>query len=115
MQGKNIFVLVLVCGFSLATSFNHAQAHGGGLNSAGCHNNHSNGTYHCHRGSYDGDDDDLEAALIVTGVIVVVWWIVERNHTGTDLVEEPRIDGPALAPYYDIEEDEFGLRLTVPF
>ncbi|MEI4488632.1 YHYH domain-containing protein [Frigidibacter sp. MR17.14] len=25
-----------------------ALAHGGGLNSQGCHNQTSNGTYHCH-------------------------------------------------------------------
>lgn len=27
-----------------------AQAHGGGLNSEGCHNNRKTGDYHCHRG-----------------------------------------------------------------
>lgn len=27
-----------------------AQAHGGGLNSDGCHNNRKTGEYHCHRG-----------------------------------------------------------------
>ncbi|WP_112322022.1 YHYH domain-containing protein [Oceanibium sediminis] len=26
-----------------------AAAHGGGLNSQGCHNKTSDGTYHCHR------------------------------------------------------------------
>lgn len=26
-----------------------AQAHGGGLNAEGCHNNHKTGDYHCHR------------------------------------------------------------------
>lgn len=29
-----------------------AFAHGGGLNSSGCHNQRSNSTYHCHRSSY---------------------------------------------------------------
>jgi hypothetical protein len=28
-----------------------AVAHGGGLNSEGCHNNRKTGDYHCHRGS----------------------------------------------------------------
>jgi len=28
------------------------MAHGGGLNSSGCHKNHSTGDYHCHRSSY---------------------------------------------------------------
>ena len=27
-----------------------AKAHGGGLNSEGCHNNRKTGDYHCHRG-----------------------------------------------------------------
>lgn len=29
-----------------------AQAHGGGLNKSGCHNNRKTGDYHCHRSSY---------------------------------------------------------------
>lgn len=28
-----------------------AQAHGGGLNAQGCHNNRRTGDYHCHRGA----------------------------------------------------------------
>lgn len=28
-----------------------AAAHGGGLNSEGCHNDRKNGGYHCHRGT----------------------------------------------------------------
>ena len=31
-----------------------ASAHGGGLNSEGCHNNRKTGDYHCHRGSSSG-------------------------------------------------------------
>ena len=30
------------------------KAHGGGLNSEGCHNDRKNGGYHCHRGSSAG-------------------------------------------------------------
>ncbi|HQR85613.1 MAG TPA: YHYH domain-containing protein [Limnohabitans sp.] len=33
--------------FLLAVRF--AFAHGGGLNSEGCHTNHKTGDYHCHR------------------------------------------------------------------
>ncbi len=29
----------------------NAWAHGGGLNKDGCHNDHKNGGYHCHRAS----------------------------------------------------------------
>lgn len=34
----------------LAVAF-AAQAHGGGLNAEGCHNNRKTGDYHCHRGN----------------------------------------------------------------
>lgn len=42
-----------LCFFLLATVFLSTQlhAHGGGLNSAGCHNDRKNGGYHCHRSS----------------------------------------------------------------
>ena len=33
------------------TPISPALAHGGGLNSEGCHNNRKTGGYHCHRGS----------------------------------------------------------------
>lgn len=33
---------------------NIALPHGGGLDSYGCHNQTSNGTYHCHSGSFNG-------------------------------------------------------------
>lgn len=32
-----------------------ANAHGGGLNSEGCHNDRKRGGYHCHRASYTPD------------------------------------------------------------
>jgi len=31
-----------------------AQAHGGGLNAEGCHNDRKTGDYHCHRGTSGG-------------------------------------------------------------
>ena len=54
-----------------------ALPHGGGLNSAGCHNDYVNGGYHCHRG---GDQDDgasvdsdvVLAALLVGGVVYMI-------------------------------------------
>ena len=42
------WALVLLCGLLLAGL---ADAHGGRTNSAGCHNQKSNGTYHCHNSS----------------------------------------------------------------
>jgi hypothetical protein len=38
-------VAALLC----ATLAGYAQAHGGGLNGEGCHNNRKTGDYHCHR------------------------------------------------------------------
>ena len=38
----------------ILTCSSYALAHGGGLNSEGCHNNRSTGQYHCHRGSGSG-------------------------------------------------------------
>jgi hypothetical protein len=35
--------------FIVYCSFTLAHAHGGGLNSEGCHNNRKTGDYHCHR------------------------------------------------------------------
>ena len=44
---KYILISALVCAMP-----NLAMAHGGGLNSEGCHNDRKRGTYHCHRSSY---------------------------------------------------------------
>ena len=41
-----INITVFVSSIFLALA---AQAHGGGLNADGCHNNHKTGDYHCHR------------------------------------------------------------------
>lgn len=47
---KTVFIWVFVLGSTLLFAPT-AYAHGGGLNSEGCHNQRSNGTYHCHRGT----------------------------------------------------------------
>lgn len=55
-----------------AVSATSAVAHGGGLNSNGCHTNHSNGTYHCHNNytpSYGADMGDVIAGVVVLGLI----------------------------------------------
>ena len=52
-----------------------ALPHGGGLNSAGCHNDYVNGGYHCHRGGDGGtsiDSDVVLAIVLVGGVIYFV-------------------------------------------
>lgn len=42
-MGSNFFWL------TIAFATGAVQAHGGGLNSEGCHNDRKNGGYHCHR------------------------------------------------------------------
>lgn len=52
-----------------------ALPHGGGLNSAGCHNDNINGGYHCHRdgdGESSLDADVLLGALVVAGIAYLV-------------------------------------------
>lgn len=43
------FLLLAMCLAGGPTA--KVSAHGGGLNSEGCHNNRKTGDYHCHRGS----------------------------------------------------------------
>ena len=69
MIAKHCFTILIVACFLVVTSY-HAGAHGGGLNSAGCHNETATGGYHCHRGGDDGKSKDT--LLIVLGVVVVV-------------------------------------------
>lgn len=42
-------VAVGLVSFVVTMMATDAIAHGGGLNSAGCHTNHKTGGYHCHR------------------------------------------------------------------
>ena len=49
---KNI--AYLLAAMLLTTAITDASAHGGGLDSYGCHNNRKVGNYHCHRGEFAG-------------------------------------------------------------
>ena len=46
LQSIRVIALLAFCALPFS-----AQAHSGRTNAEGCHNNHSNGTYHCHSGS----------------------------------------------------------------
>lgn len=47
---RGTFILVMAVGLTvLVITSSIAFAHGGGLNSQGCHNNRKTGDYHCHR------------------------------------------------------------------
>lgn len=55
--------------FVIATVFyisgtNDVWAHGGGLDSYGCHHNRKAGGYHCHRGSLAGQHFDSKAEML---------------------------------------------------
>ena len=41
-----VFLTAILCA---QFTYTLANAHGGGLNAEGCHNNHKTGDYHCHR------------------------------------------------------------------
>lgn len=53
MKRPYIFALAAAM-LALCAPIAPAVAHGGGLNSEGCHNNRKTGDYHCHRGSSAG-------------------------------------------------------------
>ena len=67
-------ILALVVMFALMLPPQQATAHGGGLNSAGCHNETATGGYHCHR-----DEDDFDWAVVgaVAGGALVLWLLVK--------------------------------------
>lgn len=54
------FVLTLL----LASAPRLAVAHGGGLDSLGCHNDRKAGVYHCHRGPLAGQTFPNKAAAL---------------------------------------------------
>lgn len=41
-----------------------AWAHGGGLDSHGCHNDKKAGDYHCHKGDHEGKSFKSQAAML---------------------------------------------------
>ena len=66
---KNLIAATLIATVTATSAF----AHGGGLNQNGCHNQHSNGTYHCHR-PQPQQNNDVEwekalGAILLLGVI----------------------------------------------
>lgn len=58
------FVLNLIVLIVVMTTAQKANAHGGGLDSYGCHNNRKEGTYHCHRGQFSGRTFASQAEML---------------------------------------------------
>ena len=73
---KRLTISLLVAAFVLLP-LQDAFAHGGGLNSDGCHNVTATGGYHCHRGSDSDDDVNWETIGAIVGGVFVVWMIYE--------------------------------------
>ena len=61
--------------FGLMLPLQQAAAHGGGLNSSGCHNETATGGYHCHRDK----KDDFDWAIVgaVAGGVLALWLLAE--------------------------------------
>lgn len=60
---KKYLRLMIVVAFCVAGA-GPAWAHGGGLDSYGCHHNRKAGGYHCHRGSLGGQHFDSKAGML---------------------------------------------------
>jgi hypothetical protein len=98
---KLMTVLVLI------GSTSTAWAHGGGLNRQGCHNDHSNGSYHCHPAQPSGNNNDVEkvlGALFLFGLLAAAtnnqceteWYVVGENHTHLQIAEVDSCTGNIL-------------------
>jgi len=57
-------LLVLIGAVIAAGLSRRAEAHGGGLDSLGCHHNRKKGGYHCHRGPLAGQFFDTKEDAI---------------------------------------------------
>ena len=55
-------VLVAICLVGLFSASTNSWAHGGRLNSEGCHNDTKAGTYHCHRSSTKSKDSSASTS-----------------------------------------------------
>ena len=71
-----------------ASPVSGALAHGGGLDSSGCHRETATGGYHCHRSKgEDEDDDTLKYVGMAAGAVVlgyVIWRWLECDEEASD-------------------------------
>lgn len=87
-----IAALVLLAATSTISA--PAEAHGGGLDRHGCHNDRRNGGYHCHRGSTGGGSGGSSAPSSRQGLLTAPTVSTDRdvirsaqvllNHLGCD-------------------------------
>ena len=103
---RSIAAVVVVC---LMSTFPAQSlfAHGGGLDSRGCHRETATGGYHCHRGGSDSSSSSSSNAwkivggvLVVLVVIGVAVRILNRNASSPFIPAAP-------------ERDDFDVRFSV--
>ena len=95
---RNRFIFI-VCAVGLFNASTNLYAHGGRLNSAGCHNDTKAGTYHCHRSntkskdnrtasnSYDRDNWKSNSSASPVSNSVLGWYTgINGNATDVDHV-----------------------------
>lgn len=88
-----------------------ASAHGGGLNSEGCHNNRKTGDYHCHRGGSSSGNSSgsgrsaapqgLYAAPATSGTL----WFANCSQARAAGVAPIRRGEPGYAAHLDRDDD----------
>lgn len=83
------FIVIMMIGLF---PFHGVLAHGGGLNSAGCHNETATGGYHCH----NDDEEDVDWGVVgaVAGGALALWLIMDLMNDD----EEQPLTGFSFTP-----------------
>jgi hypothetical protein len=63
----SVLLLASTIVFSIGVPIGSVDAHSGGLNAEGCHNNRKTGGYHCHRGASASPQSAMRAASSESG------------------------------------------------
>lgn len=74
----------IITAIVIASYCTFSFAHGGGLDANDCHNDNSNGTYHCHpQGSSSSSSSASPGVAIVAAlaVVVVLTWLFGQKKT----------------------------------
>lgn len=58
-------IAILLSLFAVVLTAGPVQAHGGGLDTHGCHHDRKNGGYHCHRGPLAGQSFESQQEMLV--------------------------------------------------
>ncbi|MCH9852744.1 MAG: YHYH domain-containing protein [Alphaproteobacteria bacterium] len=84
-----------------------AQAHSGGTDSSGCHNDNINGGRHCHN---DGDDDsggslEVGDALLWLTIGIIIGYIICKAHDENYFSNDDAPDEDRIQPYLHLYND----------